>query len=328
MKLGICGTGQISEQLMRNAAKIKDIQVVSVMHREMEKAKRFAHETNIPFAFDSMKDFLNSDIDTVYVGLPNSLHFEVAEACIRANKHVLVEKPFTSNLNELNQLIRLANQHKVLLLEVNRVVYLPNIKWIKQNLSFLGPLKQAEISYCKRSRKYNDYQNGLRPNVFTPEYSGGALMDLGVYGLHLACELFGMPKTLTYRCEKLETGVDAEGILTLDYGEWRVLIHQSKVTNGDVNVKIQGEQAVMAFDYAPSILKQGKLMIESEIKESDVHEEENFYYFLKKACEIIDTNDRQEVQRLMQKSIQIMTLLDEARAQCGIVFSQDMEVHS
>lgn len=328
MKLGICGTGQISEQLMRNAVKIEGIQIVSVVHREKEKAVIFAEKHRIPYAFHQMDDFLKCDIDTVYIGLPNSLHYETAEKCICAGKHVLVEKPFVSNMAELNQLIRLAEEHDVMILEVNRIVYLPNIVWIKQNLPYMGTIKKIEVSYCKCSRKYNDYLAGNRPNVFTAEYSGGALMDLGVYGLHFMYELFGFPKEITYHCCKLDTGVDCEGVIELDYGKWNSMIQISKVTNGMSNVKIYGEKARIEFDYAPSILKQGIFINDLFESESHCHQEDNFYYFLKNACIIIDSNDRNEADRLMKKSIQIISLLDNARKQCDIFFPADMEARS
>ncbi|MBR3350885.1 MAG: Gfo/Idh/MocA family oxidoreductase, partial [Erysipelotrichaceae bacterium] len=157
MRVAILGTGNISKEFM-NASRIAEVEVCAVYHREMAKAEAFAENYGIPAYFDDYDEMLKQDFfDTVYTGLPNSLHYPYAKKALCAGKNVLIEKPFCSNLAEFDELVNLSHKHNVYLIEMDRVTSLPNFSVIRDHLGELGPIRAVTIDYAQYSRKYDDY---------------------------------------------------------------------------------------------------------------------------------------------------------------------------
>ena len=198
-KVALCGTGMISDWFVQSAKQVEGIQVVAVHSRHLETAQEFASKNNIEKTYtDYDLMFKDPEIDMIYIGLPNSLHFEVALKALKAKKHVIVEKPFTSNMTEFIQLVQAAYDNDVKLFEMNRILQLPNYQVIREHLKDIAPIRLITWNYSQYSRKYNDLLAGNVRNVFTSEFSGGALVDLGVYGVHFVTGLFGAPQESTY----------------------------------------------------------------------------------------------------------------------------------
>ncbi|MDQ0971335.1 putative dehydrogenase [Neobacillus niacini] len=123
-------------------------------------------------------------VNFVYVASPNSLHFEQAYRALEFGKHVIIEKPITSTIAEIESLINLAEQKNLMLFEAITTIHLPNFHLIKQNIGKLGPLKFIQCNYSQFSSRYNSLLSGQTPNVFNPKFSGGALVDINIYNLH------------------------------------------------------------------------------------------------------------------------------------------------
>ncbi|HGO1377169.1 TPA: Gfo/Idh/MocA family protein, partial [Streptococcus pyogenes] len=88
----------------------------------------------------------NEEIDTVYIGLPNHLHFAYAKEALLAGKHVICEKPFTLTAGELDELVVIAKKRKLILLEAITNQYLSNMTFIKEHLDQLGDIKIVECN--------------------------------------------------------------------------------------------------------------------------------------------------------------------------------------
>ena len=97
----------------------------------------FKNKYRIKNIFYNYDELLNSDVDAVYIGLPNNLHFEFAKKALEANKNVIVEKPFTSTYKEALILSDLAKQKQLFIFEAITNQYLPNYKKIKELLPTL-----------------------------------------------------------------------------------------------------------------------------------------------------------------------------------------------
>ena len=305
MKIGICGTGDISHLFMKSANELK-LEVKAVYHREKIKAQRFAEEYLIQFYFDNLNDFLLSDFDTVYVGLPNQLHYETAKKCILLNKNVLLEKPVTLRLKEFEELIQLAQQHHVFLLEVDRVEHLPAYQIIKEKIQ---KIDMIQIDYCKRSRRYDDYLNGNLPHIFDRECGGGALYDLGVYALHFVIGILDIPIEYNYTALIGRGNVDMAGILVMKYKNCIVNVSLSKISHGESRVLIHGNEVQIKSNSAPSLLRGINIINKDGTNYYDT-KDNNFTCFLKKAVLIINNNDIEEYHRLTQKSIKVIEIID------------------
>ena len=117
MKLGIIGSGMIVYDLLTFIDIIDEIELTAILGRKesQEKIETLINKHHIKKAYYDYDELLNDDeIDTIYVALPNHLHYEYTKKALLHNKHVICEKPFTSNVNELDELIALAKRGEIL----------------------------------------------------------------------------------------------------------------------------------------------------------------------------------------------------------------------
>lgn len=326
MKMNICilGTGDISHEFVKNMKKINEIELIAVYHHQIAKARIFANQYDIGLAYDSIDDVCNSDCNLVYNALPNSLHYQTSKKLIESKKNVIIEKPITSNLKELNNLLKIAELNDVMVFEVNRVLYNKSFLFIKEHIDTISPVKLVNISFCKISRKYESYKQGEIPNIFSLEFSGGALYDLGVYALQLILYLFGMPNEMNYMCNKLETGVDSNGVILLKYKNLIANISLSKISNGMSRVEIQGEKGTINSDNPPSTLNHVIcLNQQNRVIDEFQNNESSFGYFLSNCIDIIRSKNIMEYKKNINISVNVMKALESLRNDANIVFKSD-----
>ncbi|MEA5017710.1 MAG: Gfo/Idh/MocA family oxidoreductase [Erysipelotrichaceae bacterium] len=325
MKIGIVGTGSISSLFVKSANKIKDFNCLSIYGRSEDKTIAFKEEFCLAKHFTDYDEFLSDEeMNCVYIGLPNSLHYEYAVKAAKKNKHIIIEKPFVSNLREFDSLIEICKQNDVKIVEVNRVLPLPNYDVVKENVTKCGNISIVSGTYFQYSRKYDALVNGETPNVFTSEYSGGALMDLGVYSVHLIVGLFGLPVASHYSAKKKEDSVDLAGVLTLEYKDFIVVLMQSKVSFGNNQFMIQGDKASIVAAAIPSRLEKIDLQTKNEkVDISVLQHQDNFYYALSdiQKCFL----EKAHYENRLKQSRNVLSVLDEARRSAGIIFSADKQ---
>ena len=219
MKLGIIGSGMIVYDLLTFIDIIDEIELTAILGRKesQEKIETLINKHHIKKAYYDYDELLNDDeIDTIYVALPNHLHYEYTKKALLHNKHVICEKPFTSNVNELDELIALAKQQNCLLFEAITNQYLPTFKEIKEKISEIGKISIISSNYSQYSSRYNAFKRGEILPAFDVNKSGGALMDLNVYNIHFVVGLFGAPNKVEYFAN-IEKGIDTSGVAILEY---------------------------------------------------------------------------------------------------------------
>ena len=156
MKLGILGVGKIVDMIMPfyTSLGIEKTYFLST-DRSFSKAQTLIQT----YGFDGVyKDYQlmlkEADIDTVYIALPNHLHYQYAKQAIMAGKHVICEKPISVTIGEYDQLKSYAQQKGVYLLEAMMLHYMPIIEKLKQSLNQLGSLKLATLHFTQYSSRY------------------------------------------------------------------------------------------------------------------------------------------------------------------------------
>ena len=135
IKLGIIGTGWISDQFIEACAKTGMYQLTTVYSRTLQKAEEFGKKylADGEYFDDLEKFFAEGSFDTVYIASPNSLHFAQSVMAINAGKNVIVEKPACANLKEENQLLdHLSKRNDVYYFEAARHVHEKNFEIVKQ----------------------------------------------------------------------------------------------------------------------------------------------------------------------------------------------------
>lgn len=248
MKLALLGTGMIVKEVLPVLKEIEGIELVAILStpRSLDKARELAGIYGLAQASSDYEDILsNPEVDTVYVGLPNHLHFSYAKKALLAGKHVICEKPFTLHLEEFEELAALAKERQLFLVEAITNQYLGNFAYLKANLPKLGDIKIVECNYSQYSSRYDAFKRGEIAPAFDPKQGGGALRDLNIYNIHLVVGLFGKPEKVHYLAN-MERGVDTSGILVMDYGNFKCVCIGAKDCSAEIRSTIQGNKGSLA----------------------------------------------------------------------------------
>lgn len=245
----IIGTNWISHSLCDALRASNEMQLTAVYSRNLDTAKAFAQQYGELTLYTDLTELANdSSIDVVYIASPNSLHAEQAMLMMNHGKHVLVEKPAASNLQEVEAMIACSKANNVVLVEAMKSRYVPNLVKLKQAITQIGTVHRASLNFCQYSSRYDAFLQGKNPNTFNPALSNGSLMDIGVYPLSVAIELFGEPESITATGKLLHSGVDAHGTIVMHYPTMEVVISHSKVSNGALMSEVQGEKGTVLIE--------------------------------------------------------------------------------
>lgn len=254
--LGIIGTNWISDQFVQAALQTGKYDLAAVYSRTLERAQAFGEKYGeVEYAVD-LETFLGLEhMSTVYIASPNALHFEQARQAILAGKHVIVEKPAFSTPAEMDEIISLANKKKVFFFEAARNIHEKSFKKIGNLLPLKNEILGANFSYMKYSSRYDQVLDGQEPNIFSPHFSGGAMMDLGVYLVYAAVAWFGEPKESHYFARKIQTGVDGLGTAILRYDRFDVTIQAGKIGDSFLSSEIYFDSGTLVLDGINAISK-------------------------------------------------------------------------
>jgi predicted dehydrogenase len=330
LKLGIVGTGWISQQFVEAAEETNSFQLTRIFSRTEEKAQAFADKfpsDKIRFSTDLEEFFSMDDFDVVYIASPNRLHFEQAQLALLHGKHVIAEKPITSNIRELATLQELAAVTNTYLLEAARHIHEPIFKKVQSYVNENhAQLTGATLSYMKYSSQYDAFLAGKNPNIFTTKFSGGALYDLGVYAVYDAAVLFGQPNHVNYDAELLSSGVDGSGALTLKYDDFDVNIIVGKTKNTLMPSEIYFGKKTLAMDSAGDITKLSESVNKQDVTSIPTTKSENpMDSEAVEFARIISENDHAKYDELTKYARIVNRVLDQARASADIEFEADKE---
>lgn len=247
LKFGIIGTSSISHEFIKAAQKSQAYQLSAVLSRNIETARNFSAPYENVILYTGMQEFLASDLDLVYIASPNSLHFEQAKAVLEAGKHAIVEKTMVSRPDELARLRQIAKEKGIFLFEAARNYQEEAFAIIRDFLAdqtILG----GYFGYSKYSSKMPELLAGQTPNIFSTDFSGGALMDLGVYTLYAAIGLIGTPKSARYTAQQLPSSLDLNGSGQLIYDDFFVTIQAGKNVTSDLPSEIYTADGTLVLD--------------------------------------------------------------------------------
>mgnify|MGYP002948620020 FL=1 len=132
-------------------------------------------------------------------------------------KHVLCEKPLSSNAREARAMIEAARRYGVVLMEAMIATLNPNFRIVREQLPRLGTIRRYFASYCQYSSRYDKFREGVVLNAFDPSLSNGAMMDLGVYTVYPMVALFGRPQAVDAQGVVLSSGADGQGAVNFRY---------------------------------------------------------------------------------------------------------------
>jgi predicted dehydrogenase len=213
---GIVGTGGISRTVVGDLHMTGNVDLVAVASRTADAAERFAAEHEVPRWHGSYEAlFADEDVDVVYVGTPIGTHVDVARAALRAGKHVLLEKAFTTTAGEARELAALAAEQGRFLMEAMWMRFNPTIRRL---LDEVGSGAIGEVRTVQASFGFPPPPDAIH---WRRDLGGGALLDMGVYPLTFAQLLLGEPVSVEATGELRDDGLDLTASVHLRYDDGR-----------------------------------------------------------------------------------------------------------
>lgn len=326
MKLGIIGSGQIVQEFLPMLVTLEGVEVRAIQGRRREQVQALCRANGVPYAVTDFDGLLAAGIDTVYIATPNALHFANGKQALEAGLNVIMEKPITSNARETAALQRLSENQGQFLFEAITTLYLDSFQKIQEWLPQIGTVKLVQSQYSQYSRRYNAFRAGDTPPVFDPEKSGGALMDLNLYNLHLILGLFGEPETLHYYAN-MERGIDTSGVLVMQYHGFHAVCLAAKDCHGCAGAVIQGTDGCIRTNMPPNVI--GTVTLERNDGAIESFEEPmvaarvvpEFTAFVS----AVNRGDMAFCRKMLDKSAAVSRVQTAARQSAGIRFPADGE---
>ena len=319
MKIGVLGTGKIVAKVTKTLSILEDAECYAIASRTQERAIEAAKEYGYEKAYGSYEELVaDPEVELVYIATPHSRHYEDMKLCIQHKKPVLCEKAFTVNSQQAKEIKEMAKREGVFVAEAIWTRYMPSRAIIQQILDsgIIGNVSTltANLSY-KIDQNYR---------IVAPELAGGALLDVGVYGINFSIMHFGTEiERIESSVQFTDTGVDGMESITLFYknGRMAVLTHgiyarsdRKGIFYGDkgymVVENINNPQSVSVYD-----------MEDNLIKRIDVPEQISGYEYQFIECmEKIKNKQIESDSMPLSDSIFVMEVMDSIRKQWGLEY--------
>lgn len=327
IKIGIIGSGMIVHDLFRFIEEIPEYEFYAIAGtpRSMDQLNELSNEHHIRYVYIDYKELLkNEEVNTVYIATPNHLHYQMCKEALLMGKNVICEKPFTSNGKELKELIEIAKEKHLIMLEAISNQYNRNYLSIKEHIKELGKIKIVQCNYSQYSSRYNAFKQGTILPAFDYQKSGGALMDLNIYNIHFVVGLFGKPERVAYLAN-IENKIDTSGILTMDYGSFKCVCIGAKDCSSPVTTNVQGDEGCIHLDVplnvcsAYTLYKNDRSSQEFNYTNGKHRMYDEFVAFAK----IIQENDMETSHKMLTHSQIVMDVVDQAKASANLMFAAD-----
>ena len=320
LRWGILATGGIAHAFA-NDLKLNGFTVQAVGSRSQASADAFAAEFGIPNAHGSYEALVaDPEVDVIYVSTPHPMHAAGATLALEAGKHVLVEKAFTVNAAEARALAELAASKGLLVLEAMWTRYLPHMARIREIIAE-GTLGDLRTLIADHTQLLSDDPEH-RINALA--LGGGALLDLGIYPVSFAWDLFGAPGSIHASATFRPTGADAQIAVVFGYEGGRMAVtHSASDAQGANTAVVLGTAARIEIDqvwYTPTTFRvvaaDGTLLEEyrSEVIGRGMHFQAEAVERLVAAGTL--TGDLLPI----DETVAIMATLDEIRRQIGLAY--------
>lgn len=322
MKLAILGAGMIVKDFLTITESLPQISLQTIfgVEQDLDTMRHLQEKYGINSVSINIDECLqNENIDTVYVALPNHLHYSFAKKALEAGKNVICEKPFTLLLNQAEELHKIANEKNLIILEAITNQYLSNNQKIKESIKDLGDLKIVECNYSQYSSRYDDFKSGKVLPAFDAKKGGGALMDINIYNIHFVLGLFGLPKSVKYLAN-IENNIDTSGFLLLDYGDFKVNCVGAKDSSSEIRSTIQGTKGYIQIEGPTNSIQEYTRYVNNKGEEHlnyNKHPHRMYEEFIEFE-KIISEKNFVEANLRMEHSKQVLNVVELALKDAGI----------
>lgn len=322
IRWGIAGPGDIAHKFARAVCNVDCAVLSAVASRSEERARSFADEFSIPNVFSSYDDMASSDkVDAVYVSTIHTQHFECAKMMLEAKKHVLCEKPMCVNEKQARELIKCARKNGVFLMEAMWTRFIPALSEAGKLIDggAIGKPMSLTADFCYSLERHED------PKLFDNSLAGGALLDVGVYGLTLAEMVFKESPSELSSFANVQFDTDVHTQIIMKYGGGEIAsVSCATMLQKPSDAFIYGTKGII---YIPDFYKASEFFVRtadgSEKRYSYPYGDNGFEFEIEETCRCIKEGRNESCVMTHGKTLGILRLTDEIRKQIGVRYRCD-----
>ncbi|MDF2932067.1 MAG: afr 2 [Chryseobacterium sp.] len=322
IRWGILGTGTIAHKFAADLKYVEGAELTAGGSRSLQKAQSFCKDFNIPFSFGSYKELAESNaVDIIYIATPHNLHHENTLLCLNNDKAVLCEKPFALNAKQATEMIDLAHQKKLFLMDALWTKLLPHYQKMMEMVKtgVLGDIKVVLANF--------GFQANADPasRLLNPESGGGSLMDIGIYNVFTALDVLGKPDEINVSIVATEQGVDEQCGIIFKYDNGSMAsLFSTLSTDLATEVEICGTLGRLKLTtpfYEPSSTLEYYSNGEKNIIEVEKNDGFGYQFEARHATECLQNGLTESPIVTHAGSLLLMQTLDRIRNLSGIVFT-------
>ncbi|WP_084128807.1 Gfo/Idh/MocA family protein [Demequina sp. NBRC 110055] len=319
-KWGILGAGGIARKLADAVTQYTQSEVVAVAAASgVERAQAFADEKGIAKAYGSYEELVaDPEVDIVYVATTHNNHHEPAILAINAGKHVLVEKAFTQNEGQAQQIVDAARTKGVFVMEAMWARHLPHMYALR------AAIARGEIGDVVSVQADHGQPIAHVERMKRPDLAGGALLDLGIYPIAFAHDILGGPDSITAVGRLTDAGVDAQVSMVFDYPNAQASLTTTMAGRTPCQAHIGGTAGAIEIEgtfYNPTRFTVRRL--DGTSWTYDGRAENGFQWEAAEVARGVAAGLTESPLHTLDESLELMRIMDEVRAQIGVVYPNE-----
>lgn len=320
---GVIGAGRIAGKFADSLVVLPEAKLLAVASRSIDKANEFADAYGVPHRYGSYEELVQDpEVDVVYIATPHVGHYAHTLLCLNHRKAVLCEKPFAMNRHQVLEMLKVAKEKEVFLMEALWTKFLPATRKMMELIEkgAIGEVKSISADFGFRA----DFHPEGR--LFDPKLGGGALLDIGIYPLFLATTILGKPEQVKALATFGATHVDEQCSISLAYKSGAMAtLSCSIVSHTPVEACITGTEGSIRMHsrwYAPTSIT--LCQPTKEPKAFHFKHVGNGYNYEAEEVMMCLQEGKLESSIMMHKdSLTLIEMLDWVRQEAGIMYETD-----
>jgi len=220
IRWGIIGPGRAASRFAHGLQAVEHASIVAVWGRNPDRARAYADKFAVATVASALETFLNCDVDAAYVATHPDTHADFCIKALAAGKHVLCEKPAAINVQQLQNILACARNHRRLFMEAMKPPFFPLYVKLREHLNqdSIGPIGFVRAGHC-------DSSIGPGYPLHFAELGGGGIMGIGPYEAFLALDWLGPLKRIQTMGRLSPAGVDNFAIFQTEHERGMAQLH-------------------------------------------------------------------------------------------------------
>ncbi|GAB3749491.1 Gfo/Idh/MocA family protein [Spirosoma pomorum] len=318
IRWGILGPGHIAHKFAKDLLTVPDAKLYAVASSDQQRADEFAREYDIPHAFGHYADLLTlPELDVVYVATRHIRHHDDAIMLLNGGKAVLGEKPFAMDLTQVREMVDTARSKQLFLMEALWSRFMPTVQKAREWVE-AGAI--GEVTGVRADFGFKAMFNP-EGRLFDKKLGGGALLDIGIYPLFWSYFMLGMPQSIKATATFGSTGVDEQIGMVVTYADGEIAVLDSTLrTKTPCEAYVYGTEGLIKVHGRWHESTSLTLERIGEVPETLTFDRSSFGYDFeaKHVMDCLASGLTESPLWSLTDSLNLMTLLDQVRAEVGI----------